>query len=195
MKRIRLIVFTIAAFTFMSQALYSQENFNVDVENSNLNWKGYKPTGTHSGTITLASGDFVLKDNKITGGNFVTDMSTIKDADGSAKLEGHLKSEDFFEIAVFPISKFEITEIANKGENIQVTGNMTIKGITKQITFPAALLVNEDVITLTSDTFQINRADFNVKFKSKSFFNDLKDKFVNDEFDFQVTIIAKKHEL
>ena len=192
MKIIRLIVFTITAFTFMSQALYSQENFTVNVENSNLNWKGYKPTGTHNGTIKLLSGNVAMENNKIIGGNFVADMSTIKEADGNAKLEGHLKSEDFFEIAVYPLSNFEITEIENKGEKIQVTGNMTIKGITKQITFPAALLVNEDVITLTSDTFQINRADFNVKFKSKSFFNDLKDKFVNDEFDFQVTIVAKK---
>lgn len=195
MKRIRLIVFTIAAFTFMGKALYSQENFNVDVENSALNWKGYKPTGTHNGTITLASGDIVIKNNKITGGNFVTDMSTIKESEDNSKLERHLKSEDFFETAVYPTSKFEITEIVNKGEKIQVTGNMTIKGITKQITFLAALLVNEDALILTSDTFQINRADFNVKFKSKSFFNDLKDKFVNDEFDFQVTILAKKQEL
>lgn len=194
MKKTRLILFTIAfaAFTFMSQAIYSQENFKVDVENSTLNWKGYKPTGSHTGTITLASGNIVLKNNKITGGNFVADMGTIIDSEGSAKLEGHLKSEDFFEIAVYPTSKFEITEIANKGEKIQVTGNMTIKGITKQLTFPASLKVNNDNMMLTSDTFQINRADFNVKFKSKTFFNDLKDKFVNDEFDFQVTIIAKK---
>jgi polyisoprenoid-binding protein YceI len=194
MKKTRLTLFTIAiaAFTFMSQATYSQEFFKVNVENSTLNWKGYKPTGTHNGTITLASGNIVLKNNKITGGNFVADMGTIIDSEGSAKLEGHLKSEDFFEIAVYPTSKFEITEIANKGEKIQVTGNMTIKGITKQLTFPASLKVHNDNMILTSDTFQINRADFNVKFKSKTFFNDLKDKFVNDEFDFQVTIIAKK---
>lgn len=192
MKRIRLLAITISAFAFMSQALYSQENFSVNVDNSTLNWKGYKPTGTHNGTITLASGNIFLKNNKITGGNFVADMSTIKESEDNSKLENHLKSEDFFEIVVFPIAKFEITEITNKGEKIQVTGNITIKGITKQIAFPAALLVNEDSLVLTSDTFQINRADFNVKFKSKSFFNDLKDKFVNDEFDFQVTIIAKK---
>ncbi len=192
MKKIRLVLLTIAAFTFMSQAIYSQENLTVNVENSNLNWKGYKPTGTHNGTIKLLSGNVTMENNKIIGGNFVADMSTITDADGSAKLEGHLKSEDFFEIAVYPTSKFEITEIVNKGEKIQVTGNMTIKGITKQITFPATLKVSKDDMTLTSDTFQINRADFNVKFKSKTFFNDLKDKFVNDEFDFQVTIIANK---
>jgi polyisoprenoid-binding protein YceI len=194
MKKSGLIIFTIAfaAFSFMSQPLFSQENFTVSVENSNLNWKGYKPMGSQTGTIKLASGNIVLKNNIITGGNFVADMSTIKEAEGNAKLEGHLKSEDFFEIAAYPTSKFEITETVNKAGKIEVTGNMTIKGITKQITFPATLLVNKDAITLTSETFQINRADFNVKFKSKTFFNDLKDKFVNDEFDFQVTIIAKK---
>jgi len=194
MKKSKLILFSIAfvAFSFVSQSAFAQDNFKVTIENSKLTWKGYKPTGDHTGTITLAYGNIVLKNNKLTGGTFVADMSTIKDADGSAKLEGHLKSEDFFEIAVFPTSKFEITKSEIKAGKIQVTGNMTIKGITKQITFPATLSVNKDNVTLTSETFQINRADFNVKYKSKTFFNDLKDKFVNDEFDFQVTIVAKK---
>lgn len=194
MKKSKLILLAIAfaSFSFVGQPLFAQENFKVDVDNSSLNWKGYKPTGSHTGIITLASGNIVVKNNKLTGGSFVANMSTIKDADGSAKLEGHLKSEDFFEIAVFPTSKFEITGIANKADKIQITGNMTIKGITKQISFPATLSVNKDMVTLVSETFQINRADFNVKYKSKTFFNDLKDKFVNDEFDFQVNIIAKK---
>ncbi|HEY9170618.1 MAG TPA: YceI family protein [Lutibacter sp.] len=194
MKKSKLILFSIAfaAFSFVGQSVFAQGNFKVNVENSKLTWKGYKPTGDHTGTITLASGNIAIENNKITGGSFVADMNTIKDNDGSAKLEGHLKSEDFFEIAAYPTSKFEITEIANKGEKIQVTGNMIIKGITKQLTFLASHKVNNDNIILTSDTFQINRADFNVKYKSKSFFNDLKDKFVNDDFDFQVTIIAEK---
>ncbi len=194
MKKSKIILFAMAfaAFSFVSQSAFAQDNFKVTVENSNLNWKGYKPNGDHTGTITLASGNISLKNNKLTGGSFVADMSTIKDTDGSAKLEGHLKSEDFFEVAAFPTAKFDITKIENKGTKIHVTGNMTIKGITKQITFPAALAVNKDNVTLTSDTFQINRADFNVKYKSKTFFNDLKDKFVNDDFDFQVTIVAEK---
>lgn len=194
MKKSKLIFFTMAfaAFSFVSQSAFAQDNFKVNVENSSLTWKGYKPTGSHTGTITLASGNIEIKNNKITGGTFVSDMSTIKDADGSAKLEGHLKSEDFFEIAVFPTSKFEITKTEVNAGKIQVTGNMTIKGITKQITFPATLAVSKDNVTLISETFQINRADFNVKYKSKTFFNDLKDKFVNDDFDFQVTIVATK---
>ncbi len=194
MKKLKLTLFSIAftAFSFVSQSVFAQDNFKVDIENSKLTWKGYKPTGDHTGAITLASGNITIENKILTGGSFVADMNTIKDNDGSAKLESHLKSEDFFEIAAYPTSIFEITEIANKGEKIQVIGNMTIKGITKQLSFLASLKVNNDIIILTSDTFQINRADFNVKHKSKSFFNDLKDKFVNDDFDFQVTIIAKK---
>jgi len=194
MKKSKIIFLTMAfaAFSFVNQSAFAQDNFMVNVENSSLTWKGYKPTGSHTGTITLASGNIEVKNNKLTGGTFVADMSTIKDADGSAKLEGHLKSEDFFEIAVFPTSKFEITKTEVNAGKMQVTGNMTIKGITKQITFPATLAVSKDNVTLISETFQINRADFNVKYKSKTFFNDLKDKFVNDEFDFQVTIVATK---
>ena len=194
MKKSKLILFAMAfaTFSFVSQSVVAQDNFKVTVENSKLTWKGYKPTGDHTGTISLASGNIAIKNNTLTGGSFVANMNTIKDNDGSAKLEGHLKSADFFEVTTFPTSKFEITKTEVKGAKIHVTGNMTIKGITKQITFPATLAVNKDDVTLTSDTFQINRADFNVKYNSKSFFDDLKDKFINDDFDFQVTIVAKK---
>ncbi|MFZ2284814.1 MAG: YceI family protein [Lutibacter sp.] len=194
MKKSNLILFAMvfAAFSFVSKSAFAQDNFKVNVENSKLTWKGYKPTGSHTGTITLASGNITVKNNKLTGGSFVANMNTIKDNDGSAKLEGHLKNADFFDVTVFPTAKFDITKSEIKGAKIHVTGNMTIKGITKQITFPATLAVNKQNATLTSDTFQINRADFNVKYKSKTFFNDLKDKFINDEFDFQVTIVAKR---
>lgn len=194
MKKSKLILFAMAfaAFSFVSQSAFAQDNFKVTIENSKLTWKGYKPTGSHTGTITLASGNIVVKNNKLTGGSFVANMNTIKDADGSEKLEGHLKSADFFGVAVYPTAKFDITKSEIKGTKIQVTGNMTIKGITKQITFLATLAVNKDNVTLTSDTFQIDRTDFNVKYQSKTFFTELKEKFINDDFDFQVTIVAKK---
>ncbi|WP_372795652.1 YceI family protein, partial [Lutibacter sp.] len=123
---------------------------------------------------------------------FTVDMSTIKDADDSAKLEGHLKSADFFDVEAFPTATFEITTSSIENGKTMVTGDITIKGITKQVTFPAVVTETEEAVTLTSETFQINRADFNIKYKSKSFFNDLKDKFVNDEFDLQVNIVVKK---
>jgi polyisoprenoid-binding protein YceI len=104
----------------------------------------------------------------------------------------NLKSKDFFEIEVFTTSKFEITGTEMKEGKLYVTGNLTIKDVTKEITFPATITKGEGMVTLTSETFQINRADYKIQYKSKSFFNNLKEKFINDEFDLQVSIVAKK---
>lgn len=168
------------------------DKFKVDIENSAINWKGYKPTGSHNGTINLIEGELKIVDGKVEGGAFRVDMSTIKDADGSKKLEGHLKSPDFLDVKEYTTSKFEITDSELKDGKFLITGDMTIKGITKQIVFEATLTHSEGSITLESETFQINRADFNIKYKSKSFFNNLKEKFINDKFDLKVKIIAKK---
>lgn len=194
MKKIGILVLAIAFITmsFVNPIIQKEDVLKVDATNSTINWKGYKPTGSHNGTINLLSGDLKMEEGEVIGGSFIVDMSTIKDADGSAKLEGHLKSEDFFDSEAYTTSKFEITGSDNKDGKTYVTGNMTIKNVTKKITFPATVSVKGDTVTLTSETFQINRTDFNIKYKSKSFFNNLKEKFINDEFDLQVIIIATK---
>ena len=166
--------------------------YKVDAESSTLTWKGYKPTGSHIGTITLISGELEMKGKKIKGGNFVADVTTIKDSEGNKRLEGHLKSKDFFEVETFPIASFEITGTNTNDGQLYVNGNMTIKGITKSMSFPVEISKSGNELTLKSESFKINRADFNVQYKSKTFFNNLKEKFINDEFDFQVTIVANK---
>ena len=181
-----------ATMSFINPIDSINNKFKVDIENSAVHWKGYKPTGSHNGTIKLIEGDLKIKDGKIEGGSFTVDMSTIKDADGSKKLVGHLKSPDFFDIKEHTTSKFEITNSELKDGKILITGDMTIKGITKQIVFTATLVEGEETVTFESDTFQINRTDFNIKYKSKSFFNNLKEKFINDEFDLKIKIVAKK---
>ena len=182
------------AFIVMSfSAVSAQDMYEADVESSTIIWKGYKPTGSHNGTIALQSGSILMQDKLIAGGSFSVDMSSIKDADGSGRLEGHLKSKDFFEVEVFPTSKFVISEVEmNEDGAATIKGSMTIKGITKEISFFGTISETDSSVTLKSVVFQINRADYNVKFKSKTFFNNLKDKFVNDEFDLQVTIVANK---
>jgi len=194
MKKIGILVLAVAFVTmsFVKPTPMVVDTYKVDAASSTLTWKGYKPTGSHTGTILLQSGTIEMQDNKIKSGSFVADMSSIKDADGSEKLEGHLKSADFFEIEVFPTSKFEVTKMHHMDGKTHVTGNLTIKDVTKEITFEAAVVVKGNTVTLTSGTFQVNRADYNIKYKSQSFFNDLKEKFINDEFDLQVTIVAKK---
>ena len=183
MKKFGILVsITFVVLSFSTVA--AQEKFEVDVENSTITWKGYKPTGSHNGTIDLQSGTLEMDGQDLVGGSFVVAMSSLKDADGSGRLEGHLKSKDFFEVETFTNSTFVITEVASdEDENLMITGEMTIKGITKQISFEAEVSETATSVTLMSSVFQINRADFNVTFKSKTFFNNLKDKFINDEFD------------
>ncbi|VAW21703.1 hypothetical protein MNBD_BACTEROID04-1181 [hydrothermal vent metagenome] len=187
-----IVVFTLIAFSFTVSNAQEKANYTADTSNSTINWKGYKPTGSHHGTINLESGELKMKNGKITGGSFIANMSTIKDAGGSTKLERHLKSDDFFDVAAFSTCKFEITGSEIIDGKTVLTGDMTIKGITKQLTFPVIVTEKADTVTLTSETFQVNRAEFNVKYKSKTFFNNLKEKFIKNEFDLQVAITAVK---
>jgi polyisoprenoid-binding protein YceI len=120
-------------------------------------------------------------------------MNTIKNVDmegskGAGKLEGHLKSPDFFDGAKFPSARFVITAVENNEGKLQVTGNLTIKDVTKSITIPATLTEANGIATFKSDVFNIDRADFNVKYGSKKWFDNLKDKFIDDlvEMSFEV---------
>ena len=188
-KIVSLIVFVVASMS----SINAQEMYDIAVENSTISWKGYKPTGSHNGTITLQSGSLEMEDGEVIGGSFTADMSTIKDADGSGRLEGHLKSKDFFEVETFATATFKITNVEiGEGEEATITGDLTIKGITKEISFTAEVSETDAEVTLMSTVFQINRADFNVKYQSKTFFNNLKEKFINDDFDLQVKIVVEK---
>ncbi len=161
---------------------------NVDVANSVLYWKGSKPTGSHNGTVNLKEGSMKVKNGKIKEGTFIIDMSTIKEDGGGKRLVGHLMNGDFFDVKKYPTAKFVVTKVKKKDGKLAVTGDLTIKNITKSITFLASISVDGEVVTFKSETFEVNRADFNVKYGSKSFFDNLKNKFINDmiEFSFEV---------
>lgn len=120
-------------------------------------------------------------------------MSTITNLDmkgkeGAGKIEGHLKSADFFDVATYPTAKFVITKVEDNEGKLSVTGNLNIKDVTKSITIPASLSEVDGNYVFKSDIFNIDRADFNVKYGSKSFFDNLKDKFIDDlvEMSFEV---------
>lgn len=165
---------------------------NVNITESVMLWKGFKPAGSHNGTVKLSSGSMSVSNGVITAGEFVVDMTSIADADGSVKLEGHIKSADFFDIATYPTSKFVVTSSEMKEGKVHVTGNLTIKDVTKSITIPATISETEGVITFKSETFELNRADFNVKYGSKSFFDNLKDKFINDNMEMSFEVKSVK---
>ena len=102
MKR-TLLLFALSALLVTNVA--AQSKLNADTEKTKLSWLGEKVTGEHNGTINLKSGWINWQDNKVVSGEFVIDMASLKDADASQKLEGHLKSEDFFGVEKFPDSK------------------------------------------------------------------------------------------
>ncbi|WP_439128661.1 YceI family protein [Polaribacter sp.] len=170
---------------------------NVDTANSVITWKGTKPTGAHNGVIMLKEGSLVVENGTLKGGEFVVDMASIKNLDipaekeGNAKLVGHLTSADFFDVAKYPVSKFVITSVEEKEDKLHVTGNLTIKDVTKSITIPAMLMTEGGTTTFKSETFNVDRADFNVKYGSKSFFDDLKDKFIDDMMELSFTVKTK----
>ncbi len=168
------------------------------VVDSKITWQGYKPTGSHIGTVDLKEGYLLVKDGKLLGGKFVIDMNTIKDLDMpetdpyNKKLVSHLKSPNFFYVMKYPTTTFEITNVQTSEDKVLVEGNLTIKGITKSIKFPAEFQKNDTEITFNSETIKIDRTDFGIKYKSKKFFDNLKDKFINDIFDISFKIQAKK---
>jgi polyisoprenoid-binding protein YceI len=168
---------------------------NVDLASSVITWKGTKPTGAHDGTIMLQEGSLNLEAGKLTGGTFVIEMSSIKnldlDAESAAKIVGHLSAPDFFDVATYATSKFVITSVIEAEGKLAVTGNLTVKDITKSITIPATLLSVGNVTTFKSDKFNIDRTEFNIKYASKTFFDNLKDKFIDDAIELSFTVNTK----
>tara|TARA_R110001632_G_scaffold101470_1_gene209118 strand:- start:10166 stop:10798 length:633 start_codon:yes stop_codon:yes gene_type:complete len=169
---------------------------NVDVSTSLMTWKGTKPGGAHNGSIAFKESSLILENGNITGGEFLIDMASIKNLDienekKSTNLVGHLTSADFFDIATFPTSKFVITSVEGTDGKLAVTGNLTIKDVTKSITIPATLSEAEGITTFKSDVFNIDRADFNVKYGSKKWFDNLKDKFIDDLVELSFVVEAK----
>jgi polyisoprenoid-binding protein YceI len=167
--------------------------YTVDAAKSSITWLGKKVTGSHNGTIALKSGSLNVNGKNVTGGTFVIDMTSIKDADGSDKLEGHLKADDFFGSSKFPTSTFVITKVAGKGANVTVSGNLTIKGITKPLSFPATVAVNADgTVSALAGKINVDRTKYDIKYGSKSFFDSIGDKAIDDNFEIGVKLVAKK---
>ena len=172
----------------------------VDIQNSKVLWTGFKPTGSHNGTINIKSGNASLKDGNLDNISIEIDMFSIKNLDMPAddpynkKLVTHLISPDFFDVTQFSTATFNTTKIeSDKEGQLQLTGDITIKGITKSISFPATIKQEANVIHFKAKAFKIDRTDFGIKYKSKNFFDNLKDKFINDEFEisFDITLLNK----
>jgi len=164
------------------------EKKEVNIEASKVTWKAYKVTGSHYGSIALKEGALMFDGDKLTGGEFVVDMTSISNDDqeagkGKEKLEGHLNSGDFFDTAAHVTSSLKFTGVKSSGKNsYEVTGNLTIKGITKPITFDVSVYGSKATATL-----KVDRTNYDVKYGS-TLFGAAADKAIYDEFDLVVDL-------
>lgn len=175
----------------------SESTSTLDLHNSNMiTWKGKKVAGAHEGTISLKSGGLTYDAKNVpTGGSFVVDMSTIKVTDlqgeWADKLVGHLKSDDFFSVSSNPEANFTITDVTRvttADGAYDITGDLTIKGITKELKFPVDI-TREDGHMVARANIKVDRIAYDIKYGSGQFFQNLGDKMIDDHFELNVTLV------
>ena len=191
----KLILLTVVSILIRFN-VQGQETFKISPEKSTIEWLGEKVTGAHSGYINLQSAFFLIEDEKFVGGEFIIDMNSIKCTDienrtYASKLEEHLKDPDFFNSSKYPISNFKISNIIFDGTSYMITGNMTIKEITQEITFPAKFENDGDIFHANA-TLKIDRTKHDIKYGSGSFFDDLGDRMIYDEFTLKIHLQGSK---
>lgn len=173
-------------------------NYTVDAAQSKVAWKATKVTGkSHTGNVNIQSGSLEFAGKELSGGTFVMDMTSISNTDMDEgkwkdKLVSHLKNDDFFSVENFPTATLTITNIKSKGNGAySITSDVTIKGITNTVTFDAEVASSGKAATATA-VITLDRSKFDVRYGSSSFFNDLGDKAINDEFTLSVSLTSKK---
>lgn len=171
------------------------DKFQVDTKASSLIWIGKKVTGEHTGTVRLSSGELKSDGKTISQGNFEIDLTSITvtdltDKESNNKLVGHLKSDDFFSVAKHPKAKFVLTSADPKtGNEYIIKGNLTIKGITNEIQFPA-VVIHDDKKLIATGTIAVDRTKYDIRFRSANFFENLGDKAIDNDFELNLKLVA-----
>ncbi len=185
----------VTAFAFTPIVKKAATTYTVDTKTTTATWLGKKVTGQHTGAVSISKGSITSDGKNITGGTLEFDMNTITNTDltdpeWNAKLVGHLKSEDFFNVAKNPTATFVITKaVLKSGNDYDVTGKLTIKGITNEITFPAMIKMDAKTF-VTVAKITVNRTKFDIKYGSASFFESIGDKAISDDFELSVNVVA-----
>lgn len=204
MNRVSILVLvffaTLTAFTFYT----AKEVYTVDLAQSELHWYAKKVTGAHDGTVQLKSGSLEMDGGKLTGGSFVIDMTTItvtdiSDDQGKSKLEGHLNSEDFFDVAQHNIAELTLKKVtktgqqavSDKAQEYDVTADLTIKGKTNEVTFKAYAKDGGSDLDARA-TIVFDRTKYDIRYASKSFFEGIGDRAIYDDIKLEVSLKASK---
>ena len=193
--------FSAATFLSFTPGKLHIDTYKVDTKLSKLEWQAAKLTGKHNGDVMFSSGE-IKNDHGALTGYVEVDMHTIRNldvesAEYKAKLENHLKSADFFDVAKYPTAKFviltatPITERKEGGYTHNIKGNLTIKDKTNEIAFDAIVNMTGNRASCVG-TVVVDRSKFDVKYGSKTFFADIGDKIIYDDFTLQFNVVADK---
>lgn len=187
-----LIVFAALAAVAGNKA-GEKSTLKVDAKASKVYWTAKKVTGEHTGVLSISDGTLVVNGGNITDASVKMDMTSIDCTDLQGewkdKLIGHLKSDDFFSVANNPQASFATKSIKKSGSAYQVTGDLTIKGITNSITFPVDVKVSDKQLS-ASGTAKVDRTKWNIQYRSGKFFSDLGDNLIYDEFEIRFELVA-----
>jgi polyisoprenoid-binding protein YceI len=180
----------------LAQGQGAAEKYNIDTKGSVVMWKGGNLAGsnTHTGYISISKGELYTQNGQFSGGTAEVDMNTIADEthSGDSGLVKHLKNPDFFDVETFPTATIVLTKAAPAtGGNTYVTGNLTIKGLTHPVSFPARVEVKGGTVTM-SGKLSIDRTLWDIRYKSGKFFDNLADETISDFIEFDIKIVAKK---
>ena len=189
----------ILALSFIFQFSFTLHTNDVKVnkKNSTVIWTGSKPTGSHTGNMNIKSGYLTYDHGQVVGGNFVIDMKSITCSDIKSEkknqyLVDHLKDADFFNVAKFPEASLTIIRVQKLKENqFQMLADLTIKGITKPVSFTADLSVNGNSYNAIAKII-IDRTKWGVEYKSGNIFKDLGDKIIYDDIEFEIFLVSEK---
>ncbi len=197
MKRTFLTIALAIITTFSFATKPHIDNVRVNAENSTIKWIGFKVASSHEGTVNIQKGMLMIDHGTLVGGQFSIDMTSISDTDIEseeyrAKLDGHLKSKDFFNVEQFPLSTITITKAVKGDDNsYKIVADLTIKGITHPVTFPAKVTINGLNFSATAK-IKIDRTKWGIEYNSGNFFENLGDHLIKDEIEFAVSLLSVK---
>ena len=174
--------------------------YEVISEKSNVVWTGKKVAGKHSGNVSIKKGEIIVQDGTVGQAELVLDMKTITNTDltdeqWNKKLVDHLKSDDFFSVEKHPDVTFVMTDFSPEGDNEEnnqnyvITGDLTIKGITHQLSFPAKIKVNSSMLSANGKA-KIDRTQYDIRYGSGSFFKGLGDNMIYNDFEIEFDLVA-----
>jgi len=193
MKKITIISFIASVWLLAFTLKPTDDKYTVDTEKSSLDWLCKKVGGQHNGTVKLNEGSLLFDGNTLKGGTFSVNMTSITIEGDNKTVLDDLKSDNFFSISKNPASTFTITKVTPSGtDQVTITGNLTIKGITNPITFPATVKKQDNVVIAVAKGIKVDRTKFDIKYRSISFFSTIGNRAIDDEFELSVSLVAKK---